>query len=489
MIKPIATYSYDRESIDIKQDQLLYCLDTKEAYFDITNFNRIQLNCTIQVDEEYEKDSIINKRLNKIYIVKRTNKLYRYNGSVFNEVTNKAAVMDILVPAEELVPTTLNRKGVNYAPKTLASMVYTNDGNTVEDVLRNMVGSEDKKVLLYTRTEHVMATTFGQRIFTIPFPIPNYDLAKFPMLVIYKDKILSGNQYSISNDQVILNNNIDGLDRGEILSFVFHYNVIVNNTALDAESVNNVRFFVSDKEPYPKKETDVWFDTTNKEVKQYADDKWTIIVKGSTDEERPFNIVKNSVFLNRNSTYVEIGIPGFDRTVDTLMVYKNSTYIEEVEDYTISADSRFIIKSNNGTWNGDIQTNVFNFIVFKSTNPKNRTQIVKRTITVDYETNEIPLPSEYNMANDSMFVYENSVYLEQGEDYLLSGDGKKIINNGEIWYGDEENIVFNFIIIKNSVTNKEMDVQDNTVLKNQIYDILGITEEELGMLKRSINNV
>lgn len=487
MIKPIAVYSYDRDTIEIKQDQLVYCLDTREAYYDISNFNRIQLNCTIQLEEEYDKDTIENKRTNKIYIVKRTNKLYRYSGGRFNEVTNRLSIIDILVPAEELVPTTLNKKGINYAPKTLASMVYTNDGNTVEDVLRNISDTDDRKVLLYTRTEHVVATTYGQRIFTIPFPIPNYDLAKFPMIIIYKDKVLSGSQYSISNDQVILNNNVDGLDKDEILTFVFHYNVVISGEGLDAESINNVRFFVGDKEPYPKRETDVWFDTAKQEVKQYTSEgKWKVIVKNSLVTDFPFNILKSTSFLSENSTYVEIGIPGFDRATDTLMVYNNSVYIEENKDYTISSDNNYIIRANGGTWNGHIQTNVFNFVVFKSTNPKNKTQIVKKSLNVEYSTNEIPLPSEFDMMNDSLFIYENSVYLEQNEDYKLSPDGTKAININETWKGDEDSLIFNFIIFKNSTINEEMSIQNNSVLKDQVFKILDITEEEFEKIKNSI---
>lgn len=485
MIKPIAVYSYDRDSIDIKEDQLVYCIDTKEAYYDISNLNRIQLNCTIQLDEEYDKDSIVNKKTNKIYIVKRTNKLYRYINNGFEKINDRLSVIDILVPAEELVPTTLNKKGINYAPKTLASMVYTNDGNTVEDVLRNIVDTDDKKVLLYTRTEHVVATTFGQRIFTIPFPIPNYDLAKFPMLIIYKDRILSGSQYSISNDQVILSNNINGLDKDEILTFVFHYNVVISNEGINAESINNVRFYVGEKEPYPKRETDVWFDTKKQEVKQYsAKGKWEIIVKNR--EEFPFSVLKNTTILNSSSTYVEIGIPGFDKTKDILMVYNNSIYIEENQEYTISADGNYIIRTHGNTWNGDLETNVFNFIVFKSSNPTNKTQIVKRSISVNYSTTEVPLPNDYDMYSDSIFVYENSVYLEQNEDYEMSPDGTKIINKGDTWRGDIDKLTFNFVIIKNSTVSEEMPVIENSILKNQIFKILDVTEEEFEQIKNSI---
>lgn len=490
MIKPISTYAYSLDSYEIIENQLIYCVDTREAYYDISNRNRIQIGCTIQIETEYEKNNLSHIQKNKIYIVKETNKLYRYLNGGFVNVIDKVSIIDILIPLDELVPVTINKQGINYAPKTLASMVYANDGNTVEDILKGM-GSEDKKVLLYTRTEHVVATIDGQRVFGIPFPIPNYDLAKFPMLVIYKDRILSGKDYAISNDQVILNNTLDGLARDEILTFVFHYNVILTNDNLNAESINNVRFYVGDREPYPKMETDVWFDTEECSVKQYTNGKWRIIVKngsGGSSNNTPFHITKNTTFLTTSSTYAEIGIPGFDSSKDILFVYENSVYLEENEDYNISSDGNYITNIGEHMWIGSEEDPVvLNFVVFKGINDKT-SQIIKSTTVLSRDVSEIGI-SNFDKYSDTIMIYENSIYLEEGKDYIISDDSSKIISIKGDWKGSEEDVYLNSIIFKSSVNRPNIEekiVDKDNILKTQIFNALGLTESEFEKLKQMI---
>lgn len=486
MIKLISLYAYDVSNVEITEDQLLYCIDTQEAYYDISSMNRVQLGCTIQLNTEYDLKTLTYIQHDKVYIVKESNRLYRYINNSFTDVITRAHIIDLLIPMEELVPSTLSKEGQNIAPKTLASLVYTNNGENVEDVLKGMI-TDDRKVLLYTRTEHVVATIYGQRVFNIPFPIPNYDLAKFPMLVIYKDRILSPSNYAISNDQIILSNNIDALDRDEILTFVFHYNVVLSNENLNAESINNVRFFVGENPPYPQYETDVWFDTNKLEVKQYTNGKWKTIVKSSMYEDYPFFITKNTNIVEENTTYVEIGIPGFDPAKDTLFVYENSVYLEEREDYTISADGNYIINMMD-TWTGSKEDPViFNFVVFKSVNGNHSAQIVKKTSIIEHDTDEIEL-SNFDKYRDTLCVYENSVYLEEGEDYIISHDSSKIIRNDSIWKGSEEPFYFNFIIYKNSIplpddTARKVKNKDEK-LRSQILSALGIDEEQFAKIKQ-----
>ena len=72
---------------------------------------------------------------------------------------------------------------------------------------------------------------------------------------------------------------------------------------------------------------------------------------------------KNTVKIQSESSKIAIGIEGFVKSVDLLMVYKNSVYLEENEDYIISADGLYIEKME-GTWN-ESGTSSFNFIVIK----------------------------------------------------------------------------------------------------------------------------
>lgn len=69
--------------------------------------------------------------------------------------------------------------------------------------------------------------------------------------------------------------------------------------------------------------------------------------------------IKNSVTLSSSSNEVSIGIDTFNKDRDLLLVYKNSVYLEDKEDYNISSDGRKITSINGNFSNGS----VFNFIV------------------------------------------------------------------------------------------------------------------------------
>lgn len=72
---------------------------------------------------------------------------------------------------------------------------------------------------------------------------------------------------------------------------------------------------------------------------------------------------KNNVKVQSETNRVVIGVQGFVKSVDLLLVYKNSVYLEENEDYTISEDGLYIQKIE-GTWN-PTGVSSFNFIVIK----------------------------------------------------------------------------------------------------------------------------
>lgn len=362
---PIQIRKFELNDIPIKENQIIYCVDTKEAYFDASSTKRIQIACTIQVDTERDRFEIVEPLKDKIYIVLESNSLYMYNSNAWVLITNKAEVIDLLIPASELIPTTLTQNSIHLAPKTLASQVYTNDGRQVQNVIDEML-TEDKKIVLYTKTEHVEVERDGQTVFRIPFPISNYDLDKFPVLIFLNNVLIPSKYYAISIDQLILSNTYPMLHKGDLLTFIFHYNVTITGNIVDATSVNNVRYFTGPREPYDKMATDVWFDTVNKSVKQYDGVEWQIIVK---NEEFKIDIAKSTYNLNSSSTFIPIGIDRFNSATDLMFVFENSTYIEEGEDYTI--DGTNIVRANQEIWYGDLEETVFNFIVFRNVKQTN----------------------------------------------------------------------------------------------------------------------
>lgn len=76
---------------------------------------------------------------------------------------------------------------------------------------------------------------------------------------------------------------------------------------------------------------------------------------------------KNSVIITTSVTEVTIGIPYYNKSSDMLMVFKNSVYLEENEDYTISPDNTTINCISGQSWNGTQESKIiFNFVVLKN---------------------------------------------------------------------------------------------------------------------------
>lgn len=76
---------------------------------------------------------------------------------------------------------------------------------------------------------------------------------------------------------------------------------------------------------------------------------------------------KKSVVIPDATNRVAIGIQGYNKKTDLLMVYKNTVYLEEGRMYSISEDSQYII-SPSGNWDANT---LFNFIVIKNSSSGN----------------------------------------------------------------------------------------------------------------------
>lgn len=373
LIRNIETISISLKTIPVKSGQVIYCTDTKETYMDSTEGQRIQLSDIIKLATETDREMLLCPIVGKIYLVESTNKLYKYNGEIWEAITMDISLEEVSNNvATELVPGTLNKQGVAYAPRTLASLVYMQNGEKVSDVISDLV-TEGKKYILQTVTEQDEALTDRQRIYTIPAPLENYDYVKFPIMVLINNKVVEKENYLINGTQLILNEATAAkVIAGDFITFIFHYiEIIVEDTGINAESVNGIRMYVSLNEPLHKKKNDVWFDTNMKQIKQYNGQDWIIIVNGQGGPGGggigDLDVLKNSVTITAPTNSLAIGISDYNKETDILFVYKNSVYIEETSDYIITSDSKRIQTPAGVTWeaSADIPT-TFNFVVLSN---------------------------------------------------------------------------------------------------------------------------
>ena len=82
-------------------------------------------------------------------------------------------------------------------------------------------------------------------------------------------------------------------------------------------------------------------------------------IAGSGSGTSSLRFLKSNTTLSINSNEVSIGISEYNKTRDLLLVYKNSVYIENGIDYTVSSDSLKIVATNSETWSSG---STFNFI-------------------------------------------------------------------------------------------------------------------------------
>lgn len=359
---PVATLKNSINSVFITQGQLIYCTDTLEAFYDINNTIRVNLATTRQLNTESLRTSLLSPKTTLIYIVKETNKLYRYSeASGWIEFLTFENCTDLIYNATNLTPGVLSSGGIARAPMTITSQVYNNDGSTVEDTLNSLV-NEGMQVTLEKKTEHVLIESDGQKIIDIPYPTADYDIYKYPVMVVLGDTYISPDKYALGSDQLIFNDAVAATTiTNEIVTFIFAFCDINTDDGINATSVDGRGFSIGNNSPANKTDGHIWIDVDGQAMKVWdeANSRWNIIFDNNATRWE-----QNTVNVPNTTTYVPIGITGFDCTKDKLIVFYNSTYLNE-DDYSISLDNSYISCKNGESWEVMGDGNTFTFMVFK----------------------------------------------------------------------------------------------------------------------------
>ena len=210
--------------------------------------------------------------------------------------------------------------------------------------------------------------------------------------------------------------------------------------------------------------------------------------EGSVIQAR-FENEQNLVTLEGVTNEILIGIDGFDKNNNLLLVFKNTLHLAEGIDYSISDDSTKIININSdwewkagdnfvfiilrvvpnidipaGSINGgsiangsitvdklgeDVQEAIRNAAASGGSGSSKLVKLENNTV-LENDSNEVEIGiSNFNKANDTILVFKNALHLIEDVDFSINDDGSKIINiDPNIWEwdaGDE----FSFTIFKN----------------------------------------
>lgn len=220
-IETIKDVMYD---VEIKYGQIVHTIDTNETFFDTEELNRIVLDNVIYLNKEEELNLLSRPLTNRVYIVKETATPYRYEGTWY-KIKDGNSLLCTIFHNNEFVPTTVMKKGTGIAPRTLASVVYNDLGETISTEIEEF----NKLTLCKVKSVYVEATENNQKVFKIPFPLSDYDFRKNFMTVIINGYVIEETRFTIRDDDYfVLNEDEQGLDSGQLVLFIFYYNVYID---------------------------------------------------------------------------------------------------------------------------------------------------------------------------------------------------------------------------------------------------------------------
>ena len=337
MIKVIKTNAAMLKEFPILKDTLLYTIDTKETYFDLNNTERMQIKTGIQYRDENQIFAAINPSPNKIFISKKTNKIYRRSDKRFEEITNRSQLVDLLISVKEMKPVVLTEMGTNIAPRTLMSQVFGEDGRTLEEIIK--ARGLDRYTFIFRKYVTLEAEQDHQKVFDIPFPIEGYDIKKFPIDVIFgNNEWVTPDNFAISKEQMVFGDVFAArILKGNLITLIFYFTESIPfGEHINAHTINGRYVVFSEEEPMEAKPGDIWFNLTEKLGLEKTATGWKDILN-----PEDIDVITSNIRVASGVMEVPINLD-FNKEKDAIEVYRNGVYYAEKLDYTVSEDSRTI---------------------------------------------------------------------------------------------------------------------------------------------------
>ena len=185
---------------------------------------------------------------------------------------------------------------------------------------------------------------------------------------------------------------------------------------------------------------------------------WEVVGAGAGGGSSKIVTLKSRVVVNEALSEVNIGVSGFNKATDTLIVFNNARFMVEGVDYEINADSTKIVAMNGNIWNEELANDyVFDFVAFKMMNVNENGEVVvssvneivklKNTVVVNEAVNEVEIGIDGFNEGDDLTVYRNSVYMIEGIDYEIQGN--KIVSLKGAWNAEGgSDYKFTFEVLK-----------------------------------------
>ena len=214
-LKYLATERAHLSQVPITEGQFIATTDTNEVFYDVAVDIRFKTNKLTLVDIDAERYRLSNNdqvSTDVIYYIKESELFYIWTGAWKNVVAT-TEITKFLGDYKNITPTTLVKGEERFAPLTIASQVFTDDGETVEAKVRQISH-------IASAFDSIVVTKKG-KTFDIPVPFERY-FDQPNMLLVYIGTLqIYPNRYSIEGNKITFQEEVEA---GRTINFYFVYN-------------------------------------------------------------------------------------------------------------------------------------------------------------------------------------------------------------------------------------------------------------------------
>ena len=214
-LKYLATERAHLSQVPITEGQFIATTDTNEVFYDVAVDIRFKTNKLTLVDTDAERYRLSNNdqvSTDVIYYIKESELFYIWTGAWKNVVAT-TEITKFLGDYKNITPTTLVKGEERFAPLTIASQVFTDDGETVEAKVRQISH-------IASAFDSIVVTKKG-KTFDIPVPFEIY-FDQPNMLLVYIGTLqIYPNRYSIEGNKITFQEEVEA---GRTINFYFVYN-------------------------------------------------------------------------------------------------------------------------------------------------------------------------------------------------------------------------------------------------------------------------
>ena len=444
VLKYIESPRKDLGSIVIDSGLVINCNDSIEIFFDMTDEIRMQTEKIVILQLTQERFSLqqSNTASNaKLYYVKENESFYIYGNDGWTVVITTNEIGHIIGNPKNIVPTSITRGDTTYAPLTLATQVFTDDGETVESKL-DQIGQ------LSSSFDSILVTE-ASASFDIPVPYDEFFSYPNAMTVYIGTVQVYPSRYSVEGNRITFQEPVDA-NRTINFNFLFNSKIptmgvmkYIDGAYIARGTIPIDRMAKYSNDIYTNDTTSV---ATSAAVRKLFD-TLTPLIDGA-------GIIKRCVTTN-TSVNLHSNLTEEYKLLDgNVLLCKFHTDVADNATLLVAGTAYPIYNlDGNPIKQGQINQNDELFIQY---NDSNKRFYVTNGLPYGIQTRSaVEIATEgqtefsyanvaYNRGTDYMAVFQNSVKLIEKEHFTFDCKNKRI---NLVGYTAEEGDVFEFVVL------------------------------------------